>query len=588
MHLRRSLDRLIDSLKDIYGGLPDDWRLFTEHKPYEPAFYSTVVQDWGTSLMVCRELGERAQALVDLGHHLPNTNVEMVVARLVRAGKLGGFHFNDSQYGDDDLTTGSIRPYQLFLVFHELVDAILDSDVDKERFRPAYMIDQSHNLKDPIEALIGSVEEIRRAYARALLVDRAALDGFQQSNDVMMSEKTLRDAFEVDVRPILALARYRTRSGDRPDRGLPGIALSRGEGARTSRGRAPRRRDRLTPPSRDARRGICCSGNWIIDHVKTIDTWPAEETLANILSEEIGTGGHPYNVSVDLSRFGLGLPVEGLGLVGDDADGERILEDCGRWGIDTRHLRKVSGQPTAYTDVMNVADSGRRTFFHNRGANALLGPEHYPIEELECRILTLGYLLLLDALDAEDAEHGTAAARVLARARAAGILTAVDVVSEDSDRFARIVTPALPHTDYLIINEIEAGRTTGRELRPDGKLDARAVEAAASDLVERGVKRLVVIHTPEAAFGLGASGGPRVWKAALDLPDSFVQGTVGAGDAFFAGLAVGIHEGWELERSLTFANAAAASCLGHATCTGGVRAADEIWKLAEEFPERSL
>jgi L-rhamnose isomerase/sugar isomerase len=170
---------------------------------YEPAFYSTVVQDWGSNYLVARELGEKAFCLVDLGHHAPNTNIEMIVARLIQFGKLGGFHFNDSKYGDDDLDAGSIDPYRLFLVFNELVDA-------EERvtgFHPAHMIDQSHNVTDPIESLMVSAMEIQRAYVQALLVDRAALDGHQQANDALMASATLKQAFRTDVEPILATAR---------------------------------------------------------------------------------------------------------------------------------------------------------------------------------------------------------------------------------------------------------------------------------------------------------------------------------------------------------------------------------------------
>jgi L-rhamnose isomerase/sugar isomerase len=206
-HLRRSFERVLESLQEIYAHLPESWQLFTEHKPYEPAFYSTVVQDWGSSLMLAQVLGEKASCLVDLGHHLPNTNIEMVVARLITARKLGGFHFNDSKYGDDDLTTGSVRPYQLFLIFNELVDARLELG---NEFKPAYMIDQSHNLKDPIEALLQSVVALQNAYARALLVDRKRLTEFQQANDVMMAERVLTEAYETDMRPLTAEARLRS------------------------------------------------------------------------------------------------------------------------------------------------------------------------------------------------------------------------------------------------------------------------------------------------------------------------------------------------------------------------------------------
>lgn len=205
-HLRKSFERTLDSLKTIYSHLPSDWRLFTEHKPYEPAFYSTVVQDWGSSYLLASALGDQAGCLVDLGHHLPNANIEQIVARLIGAGKLGGFHFNDSKYGDDDLTTGSIRPFQLFLVFNELVDA---AQAKVKGFNPSYMIDQSHNLKDPIEALLQSVMELQRAYAKALLVDRAALQASQEANDVLLAEMTLKDAYETDVRPLMAEARKR-------------------------------------------------------------------------------------------------------------------------------------------------------------------------------------------------------------------------------------------------------------------------------------------------------------------------------------------------------------------------------------------
>lgn len=203
----RQFERYLAAMADIYKALPDDWRLFSEHKMYEPAFYSTVVQDWGTSYLIAQTLGPKAQCLVDLGHHAPNTNIEMIVARLIQFGKLGGFHFNDSKYGDDDLDAGSVEPYRLFLVFNELVDA---EHRGVKGFHPAHMIDQSHNVTDPIESLISSANEIRRAYAQALLVDRAALGGYQDGNDALMATETLKRAYRTDVEAILAEARRRT------------------------------------------------------------------------------------------------------------------------------------------------------------------------------------------------------------------------------------------------------------------------------------------------------------------------------------------------------------------------------------------
>ena len=204
VNFARAFEHYLDAMRDIYAELPGDWRLYSEHKMYEPAFYSTVVQDWGTNYIIAKELGEKAFCLVDLGHHAPNVNIEMIVSRLIQFGKLGGFHFNDSKYGDDDLDAGSIDPYRLFLVFNELVDAELKG---VEGFDPAHMLDQSHNVTDPIESLMLSAVEVQRAYAQALLVDRKALEGFQESNDALMATQALKAAYRTDVEPILAMAR---------------------------------------------------------------------------------------------------------------------------------------------------------------------------------------------------------------------------------------------------------------------------------------------------------------------------------------------------------------------------------------------
>jgi L-rhamnose isomerase/sugar isomerase len=203
-NLSGAFDRYLESMAEIYRALPDDWRLFIEHKLYEPAFYSTVISDWGSSFLAAQALGPKAQCLVDLGHHAPNMNIEQIVARLAHLGKLGGFHFNDSKYGDDDLDTGSINPHQLFLIFHELVEAA----ARRPDFNPAYMLDQSHNVTDPIESLINSAGAVASAYARALSVDRAALREHQAKNDVIMAFNTVRRAYDTDVWPILAMARY--------------------------------------------------------------------------------------------------------------------------------------------------------------------------------------------------------------------------------------------------------------------------------------------------------------------------------------------------------------------------------------------
>jgi L-rhamnose isomerase/sugar isomerase len=205
-NLRGALERYLESMRTIYAALPDDWNVFIEHKLFEPAFYATTIADWGTSFACATTLGPKAKCLVDLGHHAPNTNIEMIVARLAQFGKLGGFHFNDSKYGDDDLDSGSINPFQLFLVFNELADAALR---EGPSFAPAYMLDQSHNVTDPIESLMNSAVEVQRAYVQAALVDRVQLAALQEANDVLQSAQALKAAFRTDVSPILAMARVR-------------------------------------------------------------------------------------------------------------------------------------------------------------------------------------------------------------------------------------------------------------------------------------------------------------------------------------------------------------------------------------------
>jgi L-rhamnose isomerase/sugar isomerase len=239
-HFRRALSLYLESMREIYAALPADWRLFIEHKFYEPAFYSTVINDWGVSYHCARELGPQAFCLVDLGHHAPNVNIEMIVARLIQFGKLAGFHFNDSKYGDDDLDAGSIKPFQLFLIFNELVDAELNQ---VESFSPAYMLDQSHNVTDPVESLMSSAVELSRAYVQAHLVDREALQAAQTNCDPLLALTTLKQAFNTDVSPILAVAREREGGAIDP------IATYRASGYRRRRAE-----------ERPAQKGVAASG----------------------------------------------------------------------------------------------------------------------------------------------------------------------------------------------------------------------------------------------------------------------------------------------------------------------------------------
>ena len=215
-NFRKAFERTLASLQEIYAALPSDWKLLVEYKPYEPNFYSTIIQDWGSSHLLASKLGEKAYSLVDLGHHLPNTNIEQIVALLMMEEKLGGFHFNDSKYGDDDLTVGSIKPYQLFLIFNELVAGMEDDTSANPT--PAWMIDASHNVKDPLEDLLQSVEAIKMAYAQALLVDRKRLEELREDNDPAGAQELLQDAFRTDVRPLLAEARLNAGAALHPFR----------------------------------------------------------------------------------------------------------------------------------------------------------------------------------------------------------------------------------------------------------------------------------------------------------------------------------------------------------------------------------
>jgi L-rhamnose isomerase/sugar isomerase len=208
LNFRNAFQNTLDSLQEIYSALPDDWNIWVEYKPYEPNFYSTTIADWGQSYLLASKLGSKASTLVDLGHHLQGTNIEQIVSLLLMEGKLAGFHFNDSKYGDDDLTVGSINPYQLFLIFNELVEG-LDARGLNHATGIGWMIDASHNVKDPMEDLLQSVEAIKIAYAQALIVDKAALQNAQQNNDVAKAQEILQQAYRTDVRPLLAEARLR-------------------------------------------------------------------------------------------------------------------------------------------------------------------------------------------------------------------------------------------------------------------------------------------------------------------------------------------------------------------------------------------
>jgi sugar/nucleoside kinase (ribokinase family) len=331
-----------------------------------------------------------------------------------------------------------------------------------------------------------------------------------------------------------------------------------------------------------ARKGILSGGNWIVDHVNIVDVFPAEEKLANIRKQCRGTGGAPYNVLLDLAGLGATFPLAGIGLVGDDDHGNAIIRHGQASGIDMSQVRRTREAPTSFTEVMTVESTGKRTFFHMRGTNRLLDESHFNLEASQARIFHLGYLLLLDALDAAAADGTTGASRLLRQAQHLGFKTSIDVVSEDSDRFPSVVAPALPFVDYLIINEFEASKITGMDAQERGAVSQDRLSAIARAILAKGVREWVIIHFAEGSLARHRDGTEaRCGK--IMVPPEWIAGTAGAGDAFAAGALFGLHEGLDIPQCLKIATSAAATTLLDATCTGSIRPLADCLKLADQW-----
>jgi len=338
--------------------------------------------------------------------------------------------------------------------------------------------------------------------------------------------------------------------------------------------------------NRAMRSGIIAGGNWIVDHVKLVQTWPKQETLTSILAHTRGNGGSPYNILVNLARLGADFPLTGVGLVGADEDGRTVLQTCHAHRIDTTQLQSTSAAATSSTDVITVGKTGRRTFFHQRGANALLDVDNFDFTATPAKLFHLGYLLLLDRLDAIDDGYPRAC-QVLRRARAAGLRTSLDCVSENSNRFKTIVVPALPDVDVLFTNDYEVEKITGIRLRRGTSVRPAAIEAAARVLIGMGVRSWVVIHSPELAYACNVSG-QGLWQPSLRLPPAEIRGTAGAGDALAAGILFGMHEEWPMTASLKLGVCAAAASLSHPSCSAGILPLNESLALAEHHGYRKL
>lgn len=333
--------------------------------------------------------------------------------------------------------------------------------------------------------------------------------------------------------------------------------------------------------------GLLAAGNFIVDHVKIIDYYPGEEMLASILRESSANGGGPYNILKDLAKMGAQFPLAAAGLIGSDATGRWILEDCAAHRIDTARLRQTSDVSTSYTDAFTVESTGRRTFFHQQGANSLLAPEHFDFTGVTARLFYLGYFMLLRTLDAIGPDGRSGASHVLEKASTAGLITAADMVSIEHADFARSAFSALPHLDHFILNEIEAGKLAGLPLRGEAGPDWTGIEQAARTLLEKGVRRSVTIHFVEGAVCVEKSGAAHR-QASVQIPAGFVQGATGAGDAFAAGLLMGIHDDLPLPETLRLAVCAAAMCLSHPATSEGMKPVPECLALGETYGFRPL
>ena len=314
------------------------------------------------------------------------------------------------------------------------------------------------------------------------------------------------------------------------------------------------------------RSGIACAGNWIVDIVHTIPHWPKKSDLVHISREATGVGGGAANVALDLAAFGAGFPVVPVGLIGQDLHGHIVREALKRAGLPETFVKDTAAQPTAHTHVMTVPGDSR-TFFYHPGCNDLINEGDIPVEALAgagLKLFYLGYLNLMGRMDSLGPDGRTPASRVLERARAAGMMTCVDLVSADTPAFRAIVAASLPVTDVLFLNEVEAQRATG--LPVAGPADRVGLLAAASALRQGGAGA-VAIHTPDLALWLGDAP---VWAGAIAVRPEAVVSPVGAGDAFCAGVLYGLHEGWAPARCLALGHRAAAASLGGATATDGI------------------
>ena len=335
-----------------------------------------------------------------------------------------------------------------------------------------------------------------------------------------------------------------------------------------------------------SRRGIICGGCWLVDHNNSISHWPEQETLTEIVARELQGGGPAHNMAIDLARLDPEFPVWAMGVVGNDDAGRLLLAACAEHGIDHGALRVLDGVGTSHTDVMTVRSTGKRTFFHHQGANALLSPEDFDFSNTQARILHLGAPGIHARMDKPYESDPNGWVTVLRRARAAGLRTNLEMISGAPEEIRRLVLPCLPHLDSLIINDYEAGVLTGIDVVSAGVTSAGAARRAAVALLVSGPLELVAIHFPGGCIAATRDGDVYA-KPSLEVPAEAVKGGNGAGDAFAAGLLYGLHEGWPINEGLSLALCAAASALRSVSTTATVGSIAECLALAETWGWRT-
>lgn len=335
-------------------------------------------------------------------------------------------------------------------------------------------------------------------------------------------------------------------------------------------------------------KGIVIAGNILADIVCTIDKYPQKGMLTNILSQVKSVGGCVPNTIIDIAKMDSEVYLTALGKVGNDENGKYVLNQLKSNGIDIINIKVSSDKPTSCTYVMAEENTGERTFFHDRGANSEFCAADIDIDSLDCEIFHIGYILLLDEMDKKDDEYGTQMARVLHDVQAKGIRTSIDVVSEEGDRFAEKVVPALKYCNFAIMNEIESCMVTGLDPKnSDGSINIDNIHKTMEKFIEYGVKEKVIIHCREAGFSLSANGEFTVVPS-LELPSGFIKGNVGAGDAFAAGSLYGLYRGFSDKEILEFASAAAAYSLSEADATSGMQPKEKIYELEKSLKRLSL